>query len=131
MGKNKKADEILNQDIIAILGNPKLSEEEKSRLYEKMVETIKYRVLDRISNSLNDDDFKSWMEAIDSGSKDKIDSYLISKGVDFERLMLDETVRYKIEVAAMVEYLKESGKTVTDYYKLLDQTEEKKDKSGE
>ena len=108
-------DEILDQDILKILGAENLPEEEKKELYQTLLGTLENRALIRIDDTLDSNDIEDWKKAIDTGDVAQMQTFLASKGIDFPKLLLSEALLLKTELAEMAQatYLKPSDPAKT------------------
>ena len=88
-------DDILNKDLLDLMGVKGLKDEDKKALYETMLKTIQARVAERLSDSLSDEDFDKWKD-LDQEAKQK---FLEQKDIDAAQMFLEETVFYKTEMA--------------------------------
>lgn len=105
-------EDIINKDILELLGGVNLPQEKKDELYAKMLETIRFRAITAVDAMLNDDDRKKWIEFIDKDDKDGGMNFLKTKGIDLTKIMLDEALNYKTEVVIYADYLKSVTKAV-------------------
>ena len=118
--KKSVADGILEKDILEILKSSGLNEEEKLQVYKKMLETIKNRAIDRILTILPDEKIKEWKRLLEEGDEVRLAQFLSDNGADTQKIMIEETMKYKLEVAALMEHLEKSGKSISEYYKAVD-----------
>jgi len=98
---NQDIDDIINKDILEILGAKNLTDDEKLKLYEKISDTIENRVFVRIDDKLTDSDVEEWKQVLNTGDNKKIQEFLQSKGIDFMKMLLEEALIYKTEVATL------------------------------
>lgn len=118
--KKSEVDGILEKDILEILKSSGLSEEEKLQVYKKMLETIKNRTIDRILNLLSDEKIEEWKKLLEQGDEIILIKFLSDNGADTQKIMIEETMKYKLEVAALMDHLGKSGKSINEYYKAID-----------
>ena len=89
----------LNEDIFDLIGAPKsMSDDEKQALILKMYRTIENRAIARITGELNDEEIKEFDNRMEISQKEAND-YLISKGIDFTKLVTEESIILKNELS--------------------------------
>lgn len=98
MTRNISYDEIINQDILELLGAKDLPAPKKEVLYQKMLQTIQNRVIARIDDELSEDERQQWLTLVDSADQQKMTDFLKNKGFDLPKLMLEEALIYKTEL---------------------------------
>ena len=101
MDNNISYDDIINRDILDLMGAQNMPEEKKKELYTKIIETIENRVVSRISGELSENDLEEWKKLADEGNKEKMQTFLKSKNIDLNQLMIQETLFYKSELATL------------------------------
>lgn len=94
-----KFDDLFNKDIIELMGLTNLTDAEKEKLKMDMLETIQMRVMARIETQITDEDVPTWKAVVESGDQEKINEYLVNKGINIEELMAQEALVYKLEMA--------------------------------
>ena len=104
----QQLNDILDKDIFELIGGKELSEEKKKELYLKIGETIENRAIARIDDKLSDAEKEEWLKLIDAGDKAKMEEFLKSKNIDVAKLVVEEALIYKLEIASL---FKESQKT--------------------
>lgn len=95
-------EDIVEKNILDILGAKNMSEEEKRNIYTKALETIQNRVIMRISDKLSDQETDEWKKILDSGDKAKANEFAQNKGLDIPKLLAEETLIYKTELAELM-----------------------------
>lgn len=98
---NKDVDDIINKDILEILGASNMSDEEKLNLYKKISDTIENRVFVRIDDKLTDVDVEEWKKVLDTADTKQIQTFLQSKNIDFMKMLIEEALIYKTEIATL------------------------------
>ncbi|TSC93562.1 MAG: Uncharacterized protein CEN91_208 [Candidatus Berkelbacteria bacterium Licking1014_85] len=93
--------DILNKDILELMGAKNMPEDKKAELYQKMLETIQNRVIARIADELSDADLDTFKTLADAGDKQKLEEFLTSKNIDIAKLMLQEALIYKTEMVTL------------------------------
>ncbi len=95
---NKNLTELLDKDILEIIGGKNLPPEKKQELYTKMAQTVQDRVVARIDDQLDDQSRQEFIKLIDEGDKVKVEEYLRSKNIDVAKLLVSEAIVYKMEI---------------------------------
>jgi fructose-1-phosphate kinase PfkB-like protein len=101
MAEDYTYEDILNKDILELMGVGNLPEEKKRELYTKMLETIQNRTIARIFDQLSPEDGEKLKQLLDSDNKTEIESFLKSKGVEIAKMMLEEAIIYKAELVGL------------------------------
>jgi len=101
MANDYSYDDILNKDILELMGAGDLPEEKKQEIYTKMLATIQNRTIARIFDQLSPEDGEKLKQLLDSNNKTEIESFLKSKGVDIAKMMLEEAIIYKSELVGL------------------------------
>lgn len=96
-------------DLLDAIGVKNPSPEERKQLEEKMMETIRIRVLDKIDQTLSPEAAAEWQKIVEGESEDAIDPFLKKNNLDINQLMLDEAVIYKMEMLKIAEDAKNSS----------------------
>ncbi len=93
--------ELLEKDLLELIGGGDLPQEKKQELYTKMAETVQNRAIVRIYDQLSEDGGKELDKLIDTGDKNKVDEYLKSKNIDITSLLAQEAVILKTEMVEL------------------------------
>lgn len=94
---------LVETDIFDLIGAPKsISKEEKETLILKMQATIENRVIARIMDKLSDAEIKEFDQKMQIGQKDGFE-YLKSRKIDFNKLVLEESIILKTELADLAQ----------------------------
>lgn len=99
-------EDILNKDILELMGAKDLPEEKRQELYQKMLDTIQNRVIARIADQLPDADMDQFKQIADTGDQQKMSDFLKEKDIDLAKLMLQEALIYKTEMVNLAKPLK-------------------------
>ncbi len=91
-------DDIINKDILELMGAKNLPEEKKKELYTKILETIQNRTIAKIAQMLSDDDLENWRKIADTKDKTRMNEFLNSKSIDLTKMMTEEAIIYKLEL---------------------------------
>lgn len=94
-------EDVLNKDILSLMQADNLPDDEKQKLYEKMLGTIQNRVIARITDKLTDEEVEELKKLLDEGDQDKIQSFMKAHDIDWPKMMLEETLIYKTELASL------------------------------
>jgi len=95
---NYTPDDILNKDILELLGLQNVPEEKKKELYTKMLATIQNRVVARIADKLTKTDLEEWKKLTVGKDQQKMGDFLQAKGIDPIQMMTQEALIYKTEL---------------------------------
>jgi hypothetical protein len=91
-------EDIINKDILDLMGARDMPEEKKKELYTKMLETIQNRVIARVADAIGDGEMPEWERLAKEGDKTKMEEFLKSKDIDIAKLYLQEALIYKTEM---------------------------------
>ena len=95
--------ELVESDIFDLIGAPKsISQEEKEALILKMYKTIENRVISRIMDKLSGREMKEFDQKMQTGQKEAFE-YLKSKDINFNKLVLEESIILKTELADLAQ----------------------------
>jgi hypothetical protein len=94
--------QIFDQDLLDLMGASNMPPEQKADLYEKMANTIQDRVLLRIDDALDEEGRHQFAKIIDTGDHEKTNEFLISKGLNIPKLLIEEAVLYKLEMMSLL-----------------------------
>jgi hypothetical protein len=97
--------QVLDADLLELLGAENLSEEDRQKVYETAVQTIENRVLARVVDELTDEDLEAW-EKIPETDKAALKQFLDERGIDLAKLYVAEAIQYKSEIASLTHQLK-------------------------
>jgi len=97
--------QILESDLLELMGADKVSDEDKQEIYETAFKTIENRVLARIIDELTDKDLEEF-ENIPESDGEAIAKFLQERGIELEKLYAMEAITYKSELASLTHQLK-------------------------
>lgn len=97
-------DDLINKDILDLMGYQNLTEEEKRNHYTRMLETIQNRAIARVGDLLSNEDQKTW-ESLQTDEEKK--QFLASKNINLDQIMAEETLLYKAEMVAEAKRIQE------------------------
>jgi hypothetical protein len=95
-------DDIIDEDILVLMGAKNMPPEKKEELYNKMIETIQLRVLARIDDQLSDQEAEEIAKIVKSEDKAKFFEFLKGKDINIEKLYAEEALIYKIEMIELI-----------------------------
>lgn len=95
--------DVIDKDILELLGVQKISEEERNKLYKKMLESIQNRVIARIDDKLNDSEREEFKKMLDDKNDKKINDWLKSKNIEIAKMLIEEAVIYKTELLSLAQ----------------------------
>ncbi len=99
--------DLLEKDILELIGAQNLPQEKKEELYKTMADTVQNRTIARLHDQLSEEDSKEFDRLIDEGDNQKVTQFLESKGIDITSLLVEEATIFKTE---MVELFKQAKK---------------------
>jgi len=106
--------EVIEEDIFNLIGLDSVSDEEKMGLYKKILETVRFRVFCRFDESLKDNEREEFKKVLYEGDDEKLKDFYKSKNFDFDTVMIEEALRYKIELTTYVDFVKKSGSSIEE-----------------
>jgi len=106
MSTSYSIEDIINKDILELMGAKNMSDEEKLKLYKKIADTIYDRVFIKIDNMLSDKDVEDWKKVLDTKDSKQIQEFLQSKNIDFMKMVLEESLIYKTEITSLMQATK-------------------------
>jgi hypothetical protein len=130
-GGSLNLQDIIEKDILEISGGANLPQEEKEKLYDKIMATIRFRTLARIDEYLLPEQRKEWKELIDKEDFKAVDEFIASKGIKPDEIMVDEAIKYKIEIATYMEQIKNSTQVIANATKKIEADLENKQKGAD
>lgn len=93
--------DLLEKDLLELIGGADLPPEKKQELYTKMAQTVQNRAIARIYDRLSEEEGKELDRAIDSGDKNKVDEFLKIRNLDITSLLAQEAIIYKTEMVEL------------------------------
>lgn len=91
-------DDLLNKDILELMGYQNLTDQEKQEHYSRMLETIQNRVICRVDDLISPEDQEEWMNTVKSKTDQEKMDYLKSKNIHVDKIMAEESLLYKAEI---------------------------------
>lgn len=93
--------EILDKDLLELMGAKEMPPEKKQELYTKMAQTVQNRVIARIDDQLSEEERQEWIKLIDINDKTKMEEFLKSKDINVAKWLVEEAIIYKTEMMAL------------------------------
>jgi len=94
-------EDILNKDILELMGAKNMPEEKKQELYQKMMETVQNRVIGKVADMLEGENLEKFKELAQAQKKLELEEFLKSQGINLSKVMLQEALFYKTEMAEL------------------------------
>ena len=94
-------EDILNKDILELIGAKDMPEEKKEELYNKMVDTIYNRVISRLIDNLTDTELEEWKITVSSGNNQAMVDFFQVRQINVPQLMTVEALSYKTELVSL------------------------------
>lgn len=79
--------DLLEEDIFKLLGVENASEEKKVELLNAMTTTIDARVVNRVSDAMEEKDAKKFGEIAEEGDAQKLVDFLVEKNIDLPKIV--------------------------------------------
>ncbi len=105
--KKYTAQEVIDKDIFEILGLSNSDSDTKQKMMDEMTATVKTRVISRVDDLISDDQVDEWKEIVESGDKQAYAKFLTEHEINLDKLFAEESISYKMEMAALTNVLKE------------------------
>lgn len=99
---DEELQEILDKDIIELMGLKDVPDEKKAEIYEKMTQTIQDRVFLRVDEILDVESKQQFAQVLEKGDQAAIKEFLQSKEVNVPQIMMQETMFYKLEIMSLL-----------------------------
>lgn len=104
-------DDVLGTDILELMGVKDLPEEKRRDLYTKMLDTITNRVISKVGEQLTDHALAEWQVLAETGEQARMQRFLQDRNIDLAKLMLQEAILYKAELAELSKPLKQAAQS--------------------
>lgn len=98
--------DLLQKNIVSLLGLESLSEERKIQFLEKVTDLIFKQVVIRVMEMLSEADQEELSRLIDIGDPEKTNAFLVEKVPNLEEIMNEEIVAVKEEMLKETEDIK-------------------------
>lgn len=93
--------DILDKDLLELMGAQNMPPEQKQALYKKMAVTVQDRIILRVDDKLDEAGRKEWIQLLDQGDKAKMEEFLKTKNIDIAKILIEEAIIYKTEMMAL------------------------------
>lgn len=107
--QNLTTEDILNKDILELMGAQGMPEEKKQELYQKMMETLQNRVMAKVADMLQGQDLEKFKQLAEAQNKPELEGFLKSKGINLSKMMLQETLLYKTEMTELSKTIQQAA----------------------
>jgi hypothetical protein len=98
---------IIETDIFTLIGAGNMPEKDKKELEAKIFDTIRNRVTARINDVFTDEEAENWQKLPSQEEKEK---FLEKKGLNIDKMMVEEALIYKIELINLSKPLRDALK---------------------
>ena len=105
--KTVSYDDLVNKDILELMGAQNMTDEEKTKLYREMTETIQGRVIKRVEGLLSDDEIDKFLEYVKANDQEGFSKFAKSKNIEIDQFYAEETLAYKAEMVNLIQRKKE------------------------
>ena len=99
--------DLLEKDILELIGAQNLPQEKKEELYKTMADTVQNRTIARLHDQLSEEDSKEFDRLIDAGDNQKVTEFLENKNIDITSLLIQEATIFKTEMVDLFKKAKE------------------------
>jgi len=104
---DQEVKDIIDKDLLELMGAQNMPEEQKAELYQKMSDTVQNRVFARVDDALDEQGKQEFSRLLDEGDSNKINEFLQGKGIDVNKLLVEESLTYKMEMMSLFKKSKE------------------------
>ena len=101
--KDFSVGDFIEKDILTLMGAESMSDEEKVELYNKMLETIKSRVIIRVLDSLSEEEYANVKKALSDEDEEKFAQLVLDSGMDLSKIYSEEALLYKMEMVNLMQ----------------------------
>lgn len=102
--KDSVISDVIDKDIIELLGLTNLPKEKQDEYREKATETIYDRAFTRITNELEEKGLIAEFEKV-AEDEATMQAFLIQHGIDQEKYLIEETLVYKAQMKSAADIL--------------------------
>lgn len=93
--------DIIDKDILELVGGENMSLEQKDELYKKMMETIQTRVMTRVDDLLTDEEAADVRVLLENDDREGFEQFMVEKNIDIKQLYSEEALFYKLELSQL------------------------------
>jgi len=94
--------DIIDKDILELIGAEGMEPEKKEQLYKTMLDTIQTRVMSRIDDLLTDDEANQIKGFMEDGDYETFSEFMGERNIDIKKIYAEETLLYKIELTDLI-----------------------------
>lgn len=94
--------DIIDRDILELIGAEGMEPEKKEELYETMLDTIQTRVMTRIDDFLTDDEANRIKGMMEDNNYEAFSEFMGERNIDIKKIYAEETLLYKIELTDLI-----------------------------
>lgn len=102
-------EDIIEKDLLELMGAKDMPPEQKADLYKTMVETVENRVFARIDDQLSDDDAKKIAALVEGKDKAGFFALLEERGINVNKIYMEEALIYKMEMVDLMNSRSKDG----------------------
>lgn len=94
--------DLLNKDLIELMGSTDMPEDQKNQEYEKMLATIKSRVLGQLVKQMTEDQFNRFQKALQEKNENEVNTIIEETKIDVPKLYAEEAILYKLQMVSLM-----------------------------
>jgi len=106
----QEIEDIIQKDILDLMGMDNLTEEKRTELYDKMINTVEERVFMRIDATLDEAGQAELKQVLESGGKEEFDALLAKNNISVEKLFAEEALIYKTQLMSLLKTAQQQPK---------------------
>jgi len=104
--------DILEKDVLDLMGFSNLTEEKKAALHKKVQDTIEVRVAEQIFERLNDKEKEEYDQLLVAQKNDEAYQYLKDRGIIVEEIITTEAIILKLEFYEDSKVIRDEGNKI-------------------
>ena len=93
--------DIIDKDILELIGGENMPPEQKDELYKTMMATIQTRVMARVDDLLSEEDAQDIKIFLEDDDKAGFEQFMTEKNIDIKLLYSEESLLYKLELVEL------------------------------
>lgn len=101
------AKQLIESDIFEAVGLGNLADDQKQALMQQMSDSVNRGILLRVSEQLEGSDRDQWLALIDAGKDAEASDFVASKGIDLNKLVIEESLNLKAQMIEIANQLKQ------------------------
>lgn len=94
--------DIIDKDIMELIGAHDMEEERKEELLKTMMETIQTRVVARVDDLFSDEEAARIKIFLETDDYDRFSEFMGERNVDIKKLYAEEALLYKLELTRLI-----------------------------